>query len=82
MLVQVVPIGNSKGIRLPKAILDQLNISDKLDLEVENRKIILSPIKANPREGWSDKFKFMHQLGEDELVIPENCESEDFEWEW
>ena len=49
MLVSVIQMGNSRGIRLPKAILDQLNISEKLDLEVENQQIILRPVQDKPR---------------------------------
>ena len=41
MKVPVVRIGNSRGIRIPKAILEQLEISDQVELEVENRQIIL-----------------------------------------
>ncbi|GAH76797.1 unnamed protein product, partial [marine sediment metagenome] len=45
MLINIVPIGNSKGIRIPKAILDQCDIENEVDLEVENGKIIIEPIK-------------------------------------
>ncbi|NCQ28242.1 MAG: AbrB/MazE/SpoVT family DNA-binding domain-containing protein, partial [Armatimonadetes bacterium] len=44
MHVNVVPIGNSRGIRLPKRILDQCQITDAVSLEVEDRKIILEPL--------------------------------------
>ncbi|MEK7747517.1 MAG: AbrB/MazE/SpoVT family DNA-binding domain-containing protein [Nitrospirota bacterium] len=82
MLVSVVQIGNSRGIRLPKAILDQLSITDKLDLEIENSQIILKPIPRNPREGWDAAFKKMSAEGEDQLIIPEEIPAKDFEWEW
>ena len=59
MLVSVIPIGNSKGIRLPKAILEQLNIQDKLELEVEDKQLILKPISRTPREGWEDALKVL-----------------------
>jgi antitoxin MazE len=82
MLVSVVPIGNSKGIRLPKTILEQLKVSDKLDLEVENQRIILSPLAKEPRNGWRDAFIKMHDEQQDNILIPENTDSEAFEWEW
>ena len=59
MLVSVIPIGNSKGIRLPKAILEQLNIQDKLELEVEDKQLVLKPISRTPREGWEDALKVL-----------------------
>jgi antitoxin MazE len=82
MQVPVVAIGNFRGIRLPKAILDQLQISDKLDLEVENQQIILKPITKYPRNGWGAAFKRMHNQHEDIILMQESTPSEAFEWEW
>jgi antitoxin MazE len=82
MLVSVIPIGNSRGIRLPKAILDQLKIQDKLELEVEDNQLILKPIQKKAREGWELDFKDMNARHEDELFIPESIENGNFEWEW
>jgi len=81
MEVAVVQIGNSRGVRLPKTILEQLNISDKLDMEVKNKQIVLKPLTDEaPRKNWTQAFKKMHKNGDD--VIGCVQESEDFEWEW
>ncbi len=82
MVVSVVQIGNSRGVRLPKAILDQLEISDKLDMEVENSRIILKPISRQVRQGWDAAFQEMGERGADALILPEEPESKDFDWEW
>jgi len=82
MLVSVVQIGNSRGVRLPKAILDQLEISDKLDMEVENSQIILKPVPHQPRQGWDVAFNQMREEGEDKLLLAEDATTEGFEWEW
>jgi antitoxin MazE len=82
MKVSVVRIGNSRGIRLPKAILEQLQISDQVELEVENRQIILRPINANPRSGWEKALQEMSKNQEDTLLIPETGTEEAFDWEW
>ena len=82
MLVSVVPIGNSKGIRIPKSILQQLNIEEKVELEVHNTEILIRPIKKKPREGWSEEFMKMHQNGDDSLLVDNLTEQDDFEWEW
>jgi len=82
MHVSIVAIGNSKGIRIPKSVLDQLNISDKVDMEIENQKIILKPIKDRPRQGWDISFKEMHNMKDDVLIFPESMEAEEFQWEW
>ena len=57
MVVSFVQIGNSRGVRLPKAVLEQLHIHEKPDLELENRQINLKPIQETPRIGWEDAFK-------------------------
>jgi len=82
MLVSVVQIGNSKGIRLPKTILEQCEISDKIDLEVVDKEIILKAIKDKPRDGWEEKFKLMSENGDDELVIDETIDLDMKNWEW
>ena len=82
MLVSVISIGNSKGIRLPKTILDQLQVTDKMDLEVENQQIILTPLVKYPRKGWTESFQKMHELNEDKLLLNETPGLEAFEWEW
>ena len=82
MLVSVVPIGNSKGIRLPKTIIEQLNVSDKLDLEVDNQQIILKPVQTKTRDGWIESFKQMHQEENDNQLIDDSIKNEAFEWEW
>jgi antitoxin MazE len=82
MQVPVIAIGNSKGIRLPKAILEQLKILDKVEMEVENHQIILKPITETPRNGWGNSFKKMHEAQEDSLLVKDDLSTEAFEWEW
>ncbi|MDQ6961537.1 MAG: AbrB/MazE/SpoVT family DNA-binding domain-containing protein, partial [Mariprofundaceae bacterium] len=69
MQVNVVKIGNSKGIRIPKKILDQCQVSDVLELTVQDNEIVLRPIHKKPREGWAKAAKHCHELGDDALLI-------------
>ena len=62
MQLDVVQIGNSKGIRIPKAILKQCQIEDQVDLEVEDGKIILEARKKTPRKGWGKHSKPWQQI--------------------
>ena len=80
MLVSLVPIGNSRGIRLPKIILDGLSVKDKMEMEVTEKGIMLSPIKESPREGWVQAFCDMHRNGE--YILEEMPDSGELEWEW
>ena len=80
MEISVINIGNSRGIRLPKTILDRYSIGDKIELIFEKGFIILKP-KAEPRSGWEKAFKKMHENGDDQPLIDDVFEDEDFE-EW
>jgi len=82
MLVSLVAIGNSKGIRLPKTVIDQLQVEDKLELEIDDSKIVLKPIKSKARQGWDESFINMHQTNEDTIIDEAAIESEAFEWCW
>lgn len=80
MKIPIINIGNSKGIRLPKALLEQYNISDTIELILEKGRIILKP-KSTPRKGWEKSFKQMNKDGDDVLLIDDVFEDETFE-EW
>jgi len=80
MELSVINIGNSKGIRLSKTILEKYSISDKIELIMEKGYIILKP-KAEPRKGWDKAFKKMHENGDDQLLMDDVFDDENFE-EW
>ena len=82
MLISVVQIGNSKGIRIPKAILEQCNIHDQIELEVENGKIILEPVHDSPRKGWDEAFREMAENNDDHLLIFDGVDIDMEDWEW
>lgn len=78
MDISVIPIGNSKGIRLPKTLLEKYNIKDTVELILEKDCIILKP-KTTPRKGWEKSFKEMHENGDDKFLMPDVLENENFE---
>lgn len=80
MDIPIIPIGNSKGIRLSKTLLEKYNITDKVELILEKGYIILKP-KPEPRNGWEKAFKKMHENGDDTLLINDVFEDENLE-EW
>lgn len=80
MDIPIIPIGNSKGIRLSKTLLEKYHITDTVELILEKGYIILKP-KASPRAGWENEFRKMHEQGEDQLLIDDIFEDEDLsEW--
>ncbi len=80
MQVSVVRIGNSKGIRLNKSILDRYNIRDTVDLIFEKGQIIIKPA-SKPRNGWEKAFMEMRANNDDHLLMDDLFEDENFE-EW
>ncbi len=80
MDVSIIPIGNSKGIRLSKTLLEKYNITDKVELILEKGYIILKP-KSEPRAGWDKAFEKMHENGDDTPLINDIFEDETLE-EW
>lgn len=80
MDISVIPIGNSKGIRLSKTLLEKYNITDKVELILEKGYIILKS-KSEPRFGWEKAFQKMHENGDDTLLINDVFEDENLE-EW
>ena len=80
MEVSVISIGNSKGIRLTKTVLEKYNITDTLEIILEKDYIILKP-KTEPRKDWDAAFKTMHENGDDKLFVADVFEDENLE-EW
>ncbi|MBK7869641.1 MAG: AbrB/MazE/SpoVT family DNA-binding domain-containing protein [Saprospiraceae bacterium] len=78
MEISIVQIGNSKGIRLAKAILEQYNIQDRVELVLEEGYLIIKPIHA-PRQGWEEAFRKMHEAGDDALLIGDIFEDENWD---
>jgi antitoxin MazE len=80
MEVSVVQIGNSKGIRFSKTILEKYNIKDKVDLILEKGQIIIKPL-SKPRKGWEKAFKEMSESKDDSLLFNDVFEDENLnEW--
>lgn len=80
MEIPVVQIGNSKGLRLSKTLLEKYNIKDKIELILEKGYIILKPI-SKPRKNWDVAFKEMNENGDDQLLFNDVLENENLE-EW
>jgi antitoxin MazE len=82
MKARIVQIGNSRGVRLPKALLEQANLVDEVEIEAQPDQIIIRSAYS-PREGWEDAFKLMAARGDDALVEePGSTAFDEAEWQW
>ena len=80
MEVSVVKIGNSRGIRFSKTIIERYNIRDTVEMILDKGHIIIKPL-SRPRKGWDKAFMEMHAQGDDKLIMPDIFEEENLE-EW
>ena len=83
MRTELVRIGNSRGIRIPKPIIEQCGLSKTVEVRVENDCLIISP-ERRPRQGWGDAFRASGHAAHDELML-ETTEPNEFdreEWRW
>jgi antitoxin MazE len=53
MKTRLVRIGNSRGVRLPKPLIEQVGLEEGIDLQVQAGSIVIRSI-TNPRAGWAD----------------------------
>jgi antitoxin MazE len=80
----IIRIGNSQGIRIPKILLEQSHLGTEVDLEVEDEKIIISSA-SRARQGWEEKFKCMAESGDDVMIdgdLPVETAWDKDEWQW
>ena len=80
MELSIIQIGNSKGFRLSKTLIEKYNIKDKVELILEKGYIILKPV-STPRKNWEKEFKKMHENGDDQLLFNDIFDNENLE-EW
>ena len=82
MKAKVIQIGNSRGIRIPKPILEQCGIKDSVELEVREQSLVIRP-PNKVRSGWDGQYEQMAEAGDDRpMVAEEETKWGREEWEW
>ena len=82
MRVELIRIGNSLGIQIPKLLIKQCGFGNTVDLRVEHGCLIIAPDRP-PRQGWRKVSEAAEKAPKDQLldaVVPNNFDSE--EWQW
>lgn len=84
MKAQIVRIGNSQGIRIPKPLLEQSGLSGEVEIHVEEDRLVISRAER-PRSGWAEVFRAMAETGDDGLADGDRLQPtvwDEEEWEW
>ena len=79
---RIVRIGNSRGIRVPKVLLDQAQLPDEVELHAEPGRLVVQGVQR-PRTGWAEAARAMAEARHDVLLDPASATRFDREeWEW
>ncbi|MBI3184977.1 MAG: AbrB/MazE/SpoVT family DNA-binding domain-containing protein [Myxococcales bacterium] len=84
MRASIIRIGNSRGIRLPKTVLDECGLVGEVELKVRRGQIVILPV-SKARKGWDEAFQRMAERRDDRLLDREALPRSDWEraeWEW
>ncbi len=76
MKVELIRIGNSQGIRIPKSVIEQCGFRSTVELRVEDHSLVISPARK-PRDGWEGSFAEMAAHADDESGAWDEAE-----WAW
>ena len=81
---RIIKIGNSQGIRIPKALLEQSRLSGEVELHAEGDGLVIRPVR-HPRQGWEAQLRRMSENGDDSLLDSDDgtqTEWDRTEWQW
>jgi len=82
MKAKLVQIGNSRGVRLPKPMIEEAGLKDDVDIHVKEGSIIITS-NLKQRSGWAESARQMHDHHED-ILIDEATSTvfDETEWKW
>jgi antitoxin MazE len=81
MKAQIIRIGNSQGIRIPKTMIEDGKLSGEVELELHEDGILIRSLRK-PRSNWDAAFKSVSDLDDDQQSTSVATEFEKKEWQW
>jgi len=82
MKARIIQIGNSRGVRIPKALLEQAHLTSDVQIEAQAGEIVIRSARQ-PRADWEAHFSRMAQRADDRLLDKATSTSfDEVEWEW
>lgn len=84
MQAAIKRMGNSAAILLPKPVLAHLHVAagDLLQMDLQEGRVVLSPAKLHPREGWAEAAKSLAAARDGEMEWPDLGNAGDEDWVW
>ena len=82
MKARLVRIGNSRGVRLPKPLIEQAGLTDEVELRVRDGAIVIAAV-SGVRVGWATAARQMREREDDRLLdapLPTKFDDEDWAW--
>jgi len=82
MKARIVRIGNSRGVRIPKPLIEQTGLGEDVEIMVRGNTLVICSA-ARPRSGWAEAFRDMAAHGDDNLLDqPRATRWDEDEWRW
>lgn len=84
MKTRLVRIGNSRGVRIPKPLLEQAGLEDEVELRVVEDGIVIASVRE-PRGDWETAARLVRERGEDgplDVPTPTRFDTTEWQWDW
>jgi antitoxin MazE len=85
MKTKLIRIGNSQGVRIPKPVIEEIGLSDEIEMILKDNQIILRSSEES-RKGWDHAFEKIAESHDDGLLDEEEIEQpshwDETEWTW
>ena len=78
MKSRLVKMGNSRGVRIPKPLIEQVGLIDEVEVKVRDGAVLITPVRE-PRAGWAEAAASMTEGLLDQQTPTQFDETE---WEW
>ena len=81
MKAQIIRIGNSQGIRIPKTLLEDGKLSGEVELELHEEGLLIRSLQK-PRANWDAAFRATADSEDDQTLSEISTSFEKKEWQW
>jgi len=83
MKTTLIPIGNSRGVRIPKPFIEQCGLTEQVEMDVQDCMILIHAPRQ-PRAGWEAAFVRMARAGDDKLLDGQAASTrwDEEDWQW